>query len=467
MKKVQYHSNQSGFSSMEVLLSATVFTLLVSALIGVYLYGEESTSLAGSRARATMLAKEGVEAVRNIRDAGFINIPDGTYGLSTAGNQWNLNGSSDVSDIFTRSITIKTDAANKKSITSSVAWQQNAQRAGSVEIVTRLNNWIRAGIGDWSIPIQQASINIPGNNDGIKIQVENNFIYMIRNGGVPNFIIIDVSNPGAPFITGFLALAGIPTNIIVSGNHAYVSNINNTEEMQIIDITNKAAPVVVGVFNAVGNADGRGVYILGNNAYLTRLSSVDNEFIIIDVSVPNLPVLTGSVNLNANGNEVVISGNYAYVATSDNIQEMKVVDIANPGAPFVAAGLNLPGNNDALTVTLANTKVYLGQGNNLYVGDVANPLLPNVNGVVGVGGLLNDIAISLGNSDTYAYVATSENAREFKVIDVSIPAAPAILGFVNMVGNNILSGIAYDTVLDRAFGASNSNTEEFVIFAPQ
>ena len=120
-----------------------------------------------------------------------------------------------------------------------------------------------------------------------------------------------------------------------------------------------------------------------------------------------------------------------------------------------------------MTVTLANTKVYLGQGNNLYVGDVANPLLPNVNGVVGVGGLLNDIAISLGNSDTYAYVATSENAREFKVIDVSIPAAPAILGFVNMVGNNILSGIAYDTVLDRAFGASNSNTEEFVIFAPQ
>ena len=78
---------------VEVLLAVSVFALLVTALVGAYLYGEEATALAGNRARAVLLAEEALEAARNIRDAAFINLTNGTFGFATTSNQWNLNGS--------------------------------------------------------------------------------------------------------------------------------------------------------------------------------------------------------------------------------------------------------------------------------------------------------------------------------------------------------------------------------------
>ncbi len=131
-----------GFSLVEVILASAVFVLLVAALAGAYLYGEEAAMLAGNRTRAVLLAEEGIEAVRNIRDAGFSNLADGVYGLSAAGNQWNLSGSSDTSDIFTRQMIISSVDSKRKSVTANVAWQQNAQRAGSVALATYFTDWI-------------------------------------------------------------------------------------------------------------------------------------------------------------------------------------------------------------------------------------------------------------------------------------------------------------------------------------
>lgn len=136
-------SSSKGFSLVEVILSSAVFVLLVTALVGAYLYGQESTALAGNRARAVMLAEEGLEAVRNIRDPAFANLADGTFGLTTTGNQWNLSGSSDVTDIFTRQIIISSVDTKRKSVTTNVTWQQNPQRTGTVSLMTRFTNWIR------------------------------------------------------------------------------------------------------------------------------------------------------------------------------------------------------------------------------------------------------------------------------------------------------------------------------------
>jgi len=139
--KGQRSNVQQGFSLVEVILSSAVFVLLVTALVGAYLYGQESTALAGNRARANMLAEEGLEAVRNIRDADFANLTDGTYGLATGSNQWDLSGLSDVTGIFTRQITISSIDSSRKQISCTVSWQQNSQRAGAVTAVSQMTNW--------------------------------------------------------------------------------------------------------------------------------------------------------------------------------------------------------------------------------------------------------------------------------------------------------------------------------------
>lgn len=130
-----------GFSLVEVLLSVSIFGLLVVFLVGGLIYGQEGTALGGVRTRATFLAEEGLEASRNIRDSGFANLTNGTYGLSNSSSHWAFSGSSDTIDEFTRSITISSVDTSRKQIVSEVSWQQNPQRQGSVQLTTYLTNW--------------------------------------------------------------------------------------------------------------------------------------------------------------------------------------------------------------------------------------------------------------------------------------------------------------------------------------
>ena len=78
-------ATSKGFSVVEVLLAASIFSLLVTALVGAFLYGQESSALAGARARAGQLADEGLEASRSIRDGAFTNLTDGAHGLAVSG----------------------------------------------------------------------------------------------------------------------------------------------------------------------------------------------------------------------------------------------------------------------------------------------------------------------------------------------------------------------------------------------
>lgn len=144
MPKAWSRTNRPAFSLVEIILASALFGLLVTALAGAYLLGQETTALAGSRARAGLLAEEGLEATRNIRDAGWANLIDGAHGLAVAGNQWTFSGTQDTSDIFTRQLSIATVDAKRKTITSQVTWQQNQQRAGAVTLTTRLTNWLAA-----------------------------------------------------------------------------------------------------------------------------------------------------------------------------------------------------------------------------------------------------------------------------------------------------------------------------------
>lgn len=135
------YSKSKGFSLVEVLLSVSILGLLLTFLTAGLIYGQESTALSGARIRATFLAQEGLEASRNIRDSSFANLTNGTYGLNTSTGHWAFSGSSDTTDSFTRTITISTVDANRKQVTSTVTWQQNPQRQGSVQLTTYLNNW--------------------------------------------------------------------------------------------------------------------------------------------------------------------------------------------------------------------------------------------------------------------------------------------------------------------------------------
>lgn len=143
-------STIKGFLLVEIILSSALFILFLTAFAGVFSYAIQSSTLSGDRARAIMVAEEGQEAVRSIKNANFSNLIDGTYGLSYSNNAWFLTGSQDSSGIYTRSVTISTVGAHRKNILVTVTWPQTAARTGSVTTSARLTNWktiLNPGVG--------------------------------------------------------------------------------------------------------------------------------------------------------------------------------------------------------------------------------------------------------------------------------------------------------------------------------
>lgn len=139
--RVVAEKNFRGFSAVEVLLATALFSIIAAAISGSLIYGQQSTANAGSLSQAAFLADEGIEVVRNIRNDSFANLTDGTYGLVISGNQWIFSGSSDTVGQFTRQVVISTMDSTRKTIASTVTWQQTPSRTGTITITTRLTAW--------------------------------------------------------------------------------------------------------------------------------------------------------------------------------------------------------------------------------------------------------------------------------------------------------------------------------------
>ncbi len=311
--------NQPGFSVVEALLAVTIFGFLTVGLIGAVVYGRGSTADSGEQMRADYLADEGIEAARNIRNAGYTNLVDGTYGLVQNGNTWTLSGSSDTSGIYTRSITIASNGSNRKNITSHVVWT-GTTGSGQADIATEFTNWLSSLPKSWAVPSQYAGLDLTGTIAGYKVATSGSYAYLVRNSATgPNFFVLNIATPTSPTVVGTLTLAGTPTNIAVSGNYAYVSNTSDTTELQIVNIATPTTPSLAGSYNAAGTANGLGVYAVGTTVYLSRAAnSANDEFVIINASNPASPTRTGGYSLNVAMNEVYISGTTAYVATGSD-----------------------------------------------------------------------------------------------------------------------------------------------------
>ncbi len=458
-------TTEAGFSVVEVLLAVTVFGMLSTAIIGALVYGRSSTVDSGDRVRADYLAEEGTEAIRNIRNAGYANLTDGTYGLVQSGNTWTLSGSSDANDIYNRSVTIASNGTNRKLITSNVSW--SGSNTGQASVVTQLTNWAATLPKYWSAATQYSGVDVTGTIAGYKVATAGSYAYFVRNSSTgPNFFIVNIATPTAPTVVGTLTLAGTPTNITVNGNYAYVSNSSTTTELQIVNVTTPSAPTLSGTYNAAGTAGGgRSVYVVGTLAYLARAAnSGTDEFVIVNVATPSSPTRVAGYGLNVNMNDVYVNGTTAYVATASDTQELLVINLANSPTLALGTALNLTGTTDATSIAGSGSTITISQGTALYTVNATSALVPTLSGTLTLSGTINDL--SMDPTHNYVDVATSYASGEFQVINIATLTAPALLKSVDMTGSIILAGTAYSSTYDIALGASSNTAQEAVVFGP-
>lgn len=473
------NTKNQGFSIIEMLVAIGIFAILATAVVPSIVQTFTISRLGDNETDATLWTQEGIEATRSIRNLSWANLTDGNHGLSSGSGTWTFSGTNNSKGIYTRAITVSDvfvdpsgnpqtsgcanqQDGNLKRVVSTTSWNSSPTRANIVSLETYFTNWRKSAFGNWSIPLLDTSFDLSGNQDVSKTYVQGNYLYIVRNSSSPNFLVYNISG-ATPISTGNLTLTGNPTNIYVSGRYAYVSNSSDTNELQIIDVCTPSTPTLTGSFNASGNADGLGVWVSGNYAYLVRANSPDNEFIIVNVATPSAPILAGFLDLGEAGNEVVTLGNFAYVASSDNTQELKVINISNPSSPSLAGSLNLSGNNDAQSIAGFGSTIVIGRiGGEMDTIDVSTPSAPTLLGTYSAGNNINDI--SLGNGNLYVFLGTSNNTAEFQVINISNLASPTLLGSYNYAAD--INGVSSSSFNDRVYVGSSTNAQELGVFKP-
>jgi hypothetical protein len=231
--------NTQGFLLVEIILTSSIFILFLTAFAGVFYYGLQSSALAGDRGRAIMLAEEGQEAVRSIKNMNFANLVDGTYGLVYASGTWSFSGGQDTSSIFTRQVTVASAGTNRKTVTVTVTWPQSPSRTGSVVISSRYTNWktiLNLGVG--------ITVNSTVTNHGLSKTTTDFAPYKVGTTTVTlgtstifspgTYTITETTNPS--YTTTFSGDCNASGQITVATGSAKLCTITNEEKLAYITL---------------------------------------------------------------------------------------------------------------------------------------------------------------------------------------------------------------------------------------
>lgn len=214
------------------------------------------------------------------------------------------------------------------------------------------NQLVVLNISDLSNPAVVASRSLPGVSpagsfpEGREVFYYNDRIYIsTRETAGPEFHIFDVSDPVNPIHLGSREINHTIHQIIVRDDYAYLATSGNQNELVVLDISNPSSiqPAFPGVgnpepwrYNAPGDQDGQSLYLLGGKLYLGRErgSGANHDFLILDITNPYAITLLGSRTLGLNSNTaveaIIVSGNLAFTATSDQNAGFKILDVADP-----------------------------------------------------------------------------------------------------------------------------------------
>jgi len=307
------------------------------------------------------------------------------------------------------------------------------QVGGMIYASETQGNYVYIGIGTrlviWDItdPAQPVKSGQSGILSGVvrDIELAGTYAYVaVGDGGVH---IIDISSPAAPAEVGDFATYGRVDGIAVSGNYAYVASI--FDDFRIFDISTPATPTEVGHYGSITIANG--VYVTGDYAYV---AAGGDGLQILDVSDPANPIWQGTY-ASTYARDVLVSGNYAYLADAYGSPNFVVVNVSNPASPVMAGSVAAPG--EGYDLALDGSTLYLATWDNgVRFIDVSNPAAPSEIGFYNTSGRAEGVAMA----DGYAYIADTWDG--FKIVNVSAPAAPALVYEYHCAGE------AWDVVVD-------------------
>lgn len=396
-------SNYSGGQIIiELLVAFGLAGILIPALLTGLIAARNGKVGQEQRIQAVGLLREGEEAVRMARDAGWNNIAtNGTYKAVNSGSAWSLAsmpaGTSEQIGDFKREIdvadTSPADPSLKK-VTIAITW--GSVFTSSTSSTIYLTRWKNLSLPDGPHDVQASG---GGFADWCNPNLSTTYVDLSRQGkptdvfvfpstdGTGNRVFTGTGGDASPLVT-FVDTQVTGNNPSISAN--YLGGFNDTPKVKVNGVfsvsnyaylaTDKIVTIVVdlnqftdttnkiykkvGSFTPSNSKPAGSVYVVGNVGYAVT----SNTFYTFDANAAKSSNVTqplGSVGLpGGGGTKLIVEGNYAYVSITGSATKLEIINITDPAHPNVVGSLvnSSWGDGRDIFVDSTGTRAYLVTG---------------------------------------------------------------------------------------------------------
>lgn len=253
------------------------------------------------------------------------------------------------------------------------------------------------------------------------------------NANNETFINLHITHSDPPTLSvlGTYNSTHAANDLVKDSTYAYIATDTDTAEAVIVN-TASTPYTSVGTFNAPGTTDANAIAIAGNVGLVTTGSTL----YLFDISTKTgvRPQLS-SLSLGGNASKIFVRGSYAYITlTGTSSREMVIVNITNPASPQLTGIVNVSASNGvSVYVNEAGTRAYMVtfaifNSHNFHVIDVSNK--SGTRGSIGqysTGGMI-PIDVTAPEGSNRAIVVGLLGGEQYQVVNLQNENNPQYCG---------------------------------------
>lgn len=443
-----------GFSTLEIVIALAISAFIIVGALDASV-GTAYWALASETASEGLsVAKQTLEELRATSELDFQSATSSSWlkhdDTSKAYTASCRNGSL---CYFSRKIVSDVSSCSKLA-RAEVSWQVGASYATTTTSLETLfvdHNDITARGGDCAVreflaswntntPSTLADFERTGSIFQTGIDVLGDFAYVSASSS-PQLSIFNIEGNALGLIgewggeTGSVRLNALDAISDRENNKRYVfaAQHSSTSQLAVFDVTDNTNPVLVttrgllDVLNTSSYPEGWRLLVYGNRLYITTRETAGPELHVFDITNPENPteISTAKRELNRTVNELFVREQFIngtlrrllFLVADSNLKEVAILDVMND-APIERVVANLPGNTDALTLSLLGNTLLVGRarttgGPELYQFDVLE-LFNSISAPQKTGETDATIHTLLG-SGKYLFLGTNKTGAEFSV----------------------------------------------------
>ncbi len=466
---------------LDVLIGLAVFAIIVSGIIYAMLFSQQGILRSGDHIRAVFLNQKAIAAVKSMRDRDVSLLTEGAYGITLGvSGMWEFSGSGTVSsDGYVTTVTVEPLDGENYRVAATTSWEHPIAGSGSITLTTDITDWHRVKIAsNWSsIALDGAYV-----DDGTPlfnaaaVQVSFAFVTSETSDGGNGLYVFDISDTSAPTRVAETFDLGAPGyDVLIVGDTLFVVTGDASAEVRIFDITDPSsfdAGDLIGTINIPGSSNARAIMYYDGTLFVVGREDVSaSEIFAYDVSdIGSITLLSDLDDPGASFTDIRLLSSYAYVGSSADTREIRVIDVFDPADLQFAPGngYNLPDTPDATSVVAFGGYVLVGRNQGdvteeWHLFDVSESPVPPVAPFNAEAGA-NVNALDFEPTGTYVFSATNHDGQELVVLDVDIFAGggnPIVETYDTITGFG--RGVHYDAIHDRVLLLTNT---AFIILRP-